>query len=83
MRVLHLLPGSVEQRGTPLPLPRSGRGPPLFSFALSFHQNPLGADVKPVDFWTFLEAIVEEIWGNQHSEGGGRWGRVPEFHQRE
>jgi hypothetical protein len=80
MRVLPLRPGPVEQWGPSFPLPRSSRGPPLLSLALPLHQDPLGADVKLVDFWPFLEAIVEEIWGNQHSERGGRWGRVSEFH---
>ncbi len=64
MRVLSLRVGPIEQRGTSLPLPCSNCRPPLLPLFLPFHQDPLGADFKLVDFWTFLEAIVGEIWDN-------------------
>ena len=77
MRVLSPRAGPIEQRGTSLPLPCANCGPPLLSFSLPFHQDPLGADFELVDFRTFLEAIVGEIRDNQHNERGGRWRRVP------
>ena len=39
-------------------------GPPLLPFSLPFHQDPLGADFELVDFRTFHEAIIGEIWDN-------------------
>ncbi len=71
MRVLSSRAGPIEQRGTSLSLPRSNCGPPLLPFSLPFHQDPLGADFELVDFRTFLEDIIGEIWDNQYSERGG------------
>lgn len=77
MRLLSPSAGLVEQRGAPLSLPRSDRSPPLLSLPLPFHQDALGSDFNPEQFWAFHEALVGEIWDYQHSERRGRWYRVP------
>jgi hypothetical protein len=71
MRIVSSGAGPIEQRGTSLPLPCSNCGPPLLPLSLPFHQDPLGADFEPVDFRTFHEAIIGEVWDNQYSERGG------------
>jgi len=71
MRVLSSSPGLVEQRRAPFSLPRSDRNPALLSFFLPFYQDTLGPDFILVEYRTFHEAIVGEIWDHQHSERRG------------
>ena len=77
MRVLSSTPGLVEQRRAPFSLPRSDRSPALLSLLLPFYQDTLGPDFILVEYGTFHEAIVGEIWDHQHSERRGRWYRFP------
>lgn len=71
MRVLSSDPGSVEQWSPSLPLSRPNCRAPLLSLPLSFYQDAMGSDLKLVNLKPLLEAIIGEIWHDQHHERGG------------
>jgi hypothetical protein len=71
MRVLSSDAGSVEQWSASLPLPRPSRRTPLLSLLLSIYQDAMGSDLKPVYLKPLPEAIIGEIWHDQHDERGG------------
>lgn len=70
MRVLSSDTGTVEQWSASLPLSRPNCRAPLLSLFLSFHQDPMGSDLKLVYLKLLLEAIIGEIWHDQHHERG-------------